>query len=211
LTAPSPTLPPLPRRRLWSALLAVKRARLIGPLLPSLIESFDADRQMRLPSGTEISQLVIDETTRLSTELQPLTVERTTAVQLAVDSERQRLAGLESKGFAVAAFPLAVIATSAVLVGNNEWTTTFSFLAIVYAAFALVSAGRIVNPGPRASFVVSDARQADWLARLAATAEVNRSISISIQNRVYAALMDTVRGTLAAAIATSLLLINALS
>lgn len=81
----------------------------------------------------------------------------------------------------------------------------FATVGIFYTLCSLVTSIRLVIPSIRATFTVNDALEPDWLLRMAAAVQVNKQVALSVQNRAYAAMADTVRAILPTLVAALLL------
>lgn len=200
----TPPQPPTPRPYSLRSILATGARRVSGWVIPDLLAWIRADKKLTLPSRHNVPALVNAQMTILRNDPRWAAAHQD-AVSQAVEHEAQRLAGLDSKGVATAAYSTAVLAAAAVLFGHNLASTVFASIGIVYTLCSLVTSIRLVIPSARATFTVNDALEPDWLLRMAAAVQVNKQVALSVQNRAYAAMADTVRAILPTLIAALLL------
>lgn len=191
-----------------SAMTVLKR--LVKAVRPSLYPAWKAERRLSLPplDRTALEHDVQNVQASLGKTVSEAQGETRDLVLLAVEHDRQRLSGLEGKGFAVAALPAAVAATSFVIVGANWAATICGCIVIGYAVCALASAARVIVPRPRAMFGVDDALGSDQLSRLVAVTKVNQPVAIAVNNRIVAAAWDTFRAFCVLIIGSATLLFN---
>jgi hypothetical protein len=184
--------------------------RLAQGVRPTLYPMWTAERKLGLPSmdAATLDQKLQKAQASLSTPVSQVQDRQRDMVLLAVEHERQRLGGLEAKGFAVAALPTAVAAGSIAIIGANWASTICGCLVIGYSACALASASGIIVPRPRAMFLVDDALRPDPLSRLVAVTKVNQPVALAVNNRIVAAAWDTLRAFSMLIIGAATLLFN---
>jgi hypothetical protein len=112
---------------------------------------------------------------------------------LSVAHERERIATLEGRAFAVAALPSAVAAAAALIIGHDLTPTLLAIVSLLYAGCALWSAALVLRPRPREVFGITDAIAPDGLVRLVAATRINQQIGTLTGNRVAAAVQDSAR------------------
>lgn len=200
----TPPQPPTPRSSGLRFIAATHARRVSGWIIPDLVAWIRADKKLTLPSRHNVPALVNAQMNLLRSDPRWAAAQQD-AVSQAVGQETQRLAGLDSKGLATAAYSTAVVAAAALLFGHNPASTVFASIGIVYALCSLVTSIRLVIPSIRATFAVNDALEPDWLLRMAAAVQVNKQVALSVQNRAYAAMADTVRAILPTLVAALLL------
>lgn len=166
---------------------ALKLRDVVGPEL--FVTIYYNKRFLRYPGKDP--QLVAERMRERGTLLDHLDLERREFVVLSVQQDRDRIAGLEGKGFAAAAIPSAIAAVSALMIGHGTAETVFAIIALAYAGCAVAAAALIILPKAREIFSVGDAVGEDPIKRLVAANDANRDLGIRVNNLVNAVLHDS--------------------
>jgi hypothetical protein len=204
-----PPEPPVPARPPSSPILARAAAKvrdIVGPEL--FVTLYYNKRFLRYPGKDP--QLVASRARERGTLLDHIDSDHREFVLLSIQQDRDRIAGLEGKGFAAAAVPSAIAAVSALLIGHGTAVTVFAIIALAYAGCAVAAAALIVLPKARENFSVNDAVGEDPLKKLVAANDANRDLGIRVNNLVNAALHDSLCATGALVVGALILLADRL-